>query len=273
MKRKIILLLVVLLAIIAALAWQFFYTDSSVKRLAITVPEQVGEFDHSHALFTQVLRDTVENERVNYTAIKGNPENLRAYLGMLAAVDERAFDSWKKDQRLAYLINLYNASTIALVVQNYPLESIKDIGTVIKGPWDQSVVHLFGEMVTLNHIEHELIRAKYDEPRAHFGLVCASVGCPPLRDEAFVAERLSDQMDEQARIFFATESKNSLDKRAKVFHLSPIFKWFSEDFTSKAGSLEKFVAPYFPESDRSLILGGGLEIEYTSYDWLLNEQK
>ncbi len=142
MKRKVILALLVLTALFAILAWQFLYSGTAAKPLAITVPEQASEFNHSHALFTQVLRDSVDNERVNYAAIKSDPGDLRAYLGLLAVIDEPTFDAWNKDERLAYLINLYNASTIALVVQKYPLESIKDIGTVVKGPWDQEVVHL-----------------------------------------------------------------------------------------------------------------------------------
>ena len=229
-------------------------------------------FDHTHAAFTQVLKSAVKNERVDYAALKKNPDPLGAYIETLGAVSEGTFNDWSKSQRLAFLINLYNASTIKLVIDYYPVKSIKDIGTIFKGPWSQSVVPLFGEKVTLDHIEHDIIRKKYGEPRAHFALVCASVGCPPLRIEAYDADRLSEQLADQGRIFFATSSKNRVDSKAGVLYLSPIFKWFSADFTDYAGSVEKFVAPYFGETDRKAIRSGDLKIKYTEYDWSLNKQ-
>ena len=233
---------------------------------------QESGFDHTHAAFTAVLQQHVKNERVNYAALKQTPDALGAYLVSLAAVKEGTFKGWSKNQRLAFLINLYNAATIKLVVDHYPVKGIKDIGSFIKGPWDQPVVHVFGQTVTLNHIEHDIIRANYAEPRAHFALVCASIGCPPLRTEAFDAARLNDQLDDQGRVFFATKSKNRVDAKGGVLHLSPIFKWFTQDFTSKAGSVEKFVAPFFNEADKAAILSGKLSIEYTEYSWSLNQQ-
>lgn len=233
---------------------------------------QAGDFDHTHAAFSGVLKGSVKNERVNYADLKKSPDALGSYLASLAAVKEGTFKGWSKDQRLAFLINLYNAATIKLVVDNYPLKSIKDIGSFYKGPWDQPVVHVFGQTVTLNHIEHDIIRAKYDEPRAHFALVCASAGCPPLRAEAFDAARLNEQLDNQGRVFFAATAKNRVDAKASVLYLSPIFKWFTRDFTSKSGSVEKFVAPFFNEDDKAAILSGKLHMEYTDYSWSLNKQ-
>lgn len=229
-------------------------------------------FDHTHAALTAVLQRTVKNERVNYAALKQNPAELNGYLESLAAVPEREFKSWSKDQRLAFLINLYNATTLKLVADHYPVASIKDIGGFFSGPWKQQVVRAFDKTFTLDQIEHEQIRPNYGEPRAHFGLVCASIGCPPLRAEAFDAARLSGQLDEQGRVFFATQSKNRVDAKRGVLYLSPIFKWFKADFTSKSGTVEKFVAPYFNAADKTKILGGGLSIEYTEYDWKLNKQ-
>lgn len=231
-----------------------------------------GDFDHQHSALTAVLQTHVKNERVNYAALKASPDALGSYLASLAAVKEGTFKSWSKDQRLAFLINLYNAATLKLVVDNYPVKSIKDIGSFLKGPWDQVVVHVFGQTVTLNHIEHDIIRAKYDEPRAHFALVCASIGCPPLRAEAFDATRLNEQLNDQGKVFFATTAKNRVDAKGGVLYLSPIFKWFTKDFTTKSGSVEKFVAPFFNEADKAAILSGKLDIEYTEYSWSLNKQ-
>ena len=250
-----------------------FLTALAVIAFA-TVPAfaQDGGFDHTHAAFTAVLKSTVKSERVNYAALKKNPDALGAYLASLAAVKDGTFNGWSKNQRLAFLINLYNAATLKLVVDNYPVKSIKDIGSLLKGPWDQPVVHVFGQTVTLNHIEHDIIRAKFDEPRAHFALVCASIGCPPLRAEAYDAARLDEQLNDQGRVFFATRSKNRVDAKGGVLYLSPIFKWFPKDFTAKVGSVEKFVAPFFNEADKAAILSGKLRIEYTEYGWSLNKQ-
>jgi len=233
---------------------------------------QDSGFDHTHAAFTAVLQSHVKNEKVNYAALKASPDALGSYLASLAAVKEGIFNGWSKDQRLAFLINLYNAATLKLVVDHYPVKSIKDIGSFIKGPWDQPVVHVFGQTVTLNHIEHDIIRAKYDEPRAHFALVCASIGCPPLRAEAFDAARLNEQLDDQGKVFFATTAKNRVDAKGGVLYLSPIFKWFTKDFTAKSGSVDKFVAPFFNDADKASILSGKLDIEYTDYSWSLNKQ-
>lgn len=233
---------------------------------------QQTSFDHSHAALTDVLRDEVKNERVNYAALKRKPAALDTYLDTLAAVPEKVFKGWGKNERLAFLINLYNATTIKLVVDRYPVSSIKDIGGFFSSPWKQKVVRAFGKTFTLDQVEHEMIRPNYGEPRAHFGLVCASIGCPPLRAEAFDAARLSDQLDDQGRVFFATKSKNRVDGKAGVLYLSSIFKWFKEDFTGKSGSVEKFVAPFFNDADKAVILSGKLSIEYTDYDWSLNKQ-
>lgn len=272
MTRKSVLVSTAILASVLIVARKILITLTAAAPLTFVVPAQAGEFDHTHTAFTAILQSSVANQRVDYAALKNNAAPLAAYLGSLAAVKEKEFNGWSKEQRLAYLINLYNAATVKLVVENYPVKSIKKIGSVLKGPWDQEVVPFFGKTVTLNHIEHEVIRAKFGEPRVHFALVCAAVGCPPLRSEAFTADRLGTQMDEQGRIFLATASKNRVDAAAGTLYLSPIFDWFKKDFTDKAGSVEKFVAPYFPEAERKVILGGKLKVKFTDYDWSLNKQ-
>lgn len=251
----------------------FMFALTAFALTIVCTPAEEADFDHTHAAFTAVLKDSVKNERVNYAALKSKPDPLGTYLTSLAAVPEKTFNSWSKDQRLAFLINLYNASTLKLVIYHYPVKSIKDIGSFFKGPWDQPVVQVFGQTVTLNHIENDIIRAKYGEPRAHFALVCASIGCPPLRAEAFDAAKLNEQLDDQGRAFFATSAKNRVDAKGGVLYLSPIFKWFKSDFTGKSGNLEKFVAPFFNDADKTAILSGKLNIQFTDYDWSLNQQK
>lgn len=145
MTKKTTLILAAAFITAVAVSRKLLIAATAAAPLTFTLPLQAGEFDHTHATFTAILAAHVKNERVGYAAIKMNPAPLAAYLGSLAAVKEAAFNGWSKDQRLAWLINLYNAATIKLVVENYPLKSIKDIGSVFKGPWDQPVVPLFGQ--------------------------------------------------------------------------------------------------------------------------------
>ena len=234
---------------------------------------RAAEFDHTHAALDRVLKARVKNERVDYVALKKDSKDLDAWLKSAGAVTEAEFNRWTQPQQLAFLINLYNAATLKLIVDHYPVKSIKDIGNVFKGPWKQEVVPLLGKTVTLDYLEHGVLRKKYTEPRVHFAIVCAAKGCPPLRAEAFVADKLNEQLDEQGRIFLGTQEKNRWDAGARVLYLSPIFKWFSEDFEKKSGSVVKFVAPYFPaEAQKQIQAAKSPDIRYTDYDWSLNEQ-
>ena len=227
----------------------------------------------THALWARVLSKHVANERVNYEALQADPKELDQYLDAMAAVTEAEFNAWPVPEQLAYLINLYNATTLKLIIDHYPVESIKKIGSVLKGPWDQPVVRLFGETTSLGKVEHKILRKKYTEPRVHFALVCAARGCPPLRGEPFVAERLEEQLEDQGRRFLATAHKNSVDAPAGVVSLSPIFKWFEGDFVKKSPSVLAFVQPYFPAGTPQDLAVGGYKIKYTSYDWSLNDAK
>lgn len=227
-------------------------------------------FDHTHAGFTNVLAEYVRNGKVDYAALKKSPAKLNAYLHVLAAVSKPTFEKWNRNQQMTFLINLYNAATLKLIIDHYPVKSIKDIGGFFRNPWKIAGVPLFGGKVTLDHVEHDLLRARFGDPRIHFAVNCASIGCPELRKEAFDAARLDAQLDEQGRRFLGDKSKNRLDANRKTLYLSPIFKWFESDFTGHSGTLEKFVAPYFNDADREVIKRGGLSIKYTDYDWSLN---
>lgn len=230
-------------------------------------------FDHSHAALTGILKKVVSDKLVDYESLKEDPAALNAYLGSLAAVPKSEFDSWSESQQLAFLINLYNAATLDLIVDHYPVTSIKKIGNVFKGPWKQEGVDLFGEKTTLDHVEHGIIRQQHDDPRVHFALVCAALGCPPLREEAFTAATLNAQLDDQGRIFLNNSGKNRVDAEAGVLYLSPIFDWFAGDFTKGGESIAEWVAPYFgSKSDRAAAAGGKLTVKYTDYDWSLNDR-
>jgi hypothetical protein len=230
-----------------------------------------AEFDHTHALFGQVLKRFVKDGRVDYTALKAAPQLLNSYLDRLAAVSPGDFKKWPEPQQLAFLINLYNATTLRLIIEHYPIKSIKKVGGLFSGPWDQEIVRLFGKPATLEHVEHEILRRNYREPRIHFALVCAAVGCPNLKAEPYVAARLDQQLDAQGTEFLGASQKNRVEIKTRTVYLSPIFKWFAEDFEAKSGSVLKFVQPYFPEEVRLELAKGGFRIRYTDYDWSLND--
>jgi hypothetical protein len=246
--------------------------SSAEKESTYTISTETGSFDHSHATFTEVLKTHVKGAKVDYSGIKKSPAKLNAYLDTLANIKKSEYDGWSKDQKMAFLINLYNAATLKLIIDHYPVKSIKDIGGIIKGPWKQEVVRLWGKKVTLDHVEHDLLRPGFKDPRVHFAVNCASIGCPDLLNEAFQASKLDDQLDNQARAFLADTKRNRLDAKNKTLYLSSIFDWFEEDFVKKSGSVEKFVAPYFNDADRAVIQRGGLKIKNTEYDWNLNKQ-
>ena len=229
-----------------------------------------ADFDHSHAALDRVLKARVKNERVDYVGLKANSKDLDLWLRGASLVTEAQFNRWTQSQQLAFLINLYNAATLRMILDHYPIKSIKDIGSFFKGPWKQEVVPMFGKTVTLEYLEHSVLRKKYAEPRIHFAIVCAAKGCPPLRGEAYVPDRLNEQLDEQGRIFLGTREKNRFEGGA--LYLSPIFKWFSEDFEKKSGTVSKFVTPFFaPPVAKQIASAGEPGIRYTDYDWSLNE--
>ncbi|MEO6246071.1 MAG: DUF547 domain-containing protein, partial [Opitutaceae bacterium] len=192
---------------------------------AVTVTVNAAPaFDYTHAAFDQVLKQHVADGKVNYTALKAAPQPLNAYLATLAAVPEAEFKAWGEKDQLAFLFNLYNAATLKLIIDHYPIASIKKIGGFFNfgglgdGPWEQKVVRLFGKVTTLDHLEHGLIRKDYAEPRTHFALVCAARGCPPLRAGAFVGARLDTQLDEQGKIFLGQVEKNRVDTAKRTLH-------------------------------------------------------
>jgi len=232
----------------------------------------------SNVLYTAVLEEYVQDGRVDYSGLCED-ERFASYVNQLATVDPDTIGD--NDERLAFWINLYNAYTLKIICDNYPLESINDlhlgglvVGTVLKKTvWDKKFVKTDGEELSLNHVEHEIIRSEFRDPRAHFAIVCASVSCPPLRAESYEGGRLGDQLDDQARIFFSEPDKNYFDVEKKEAHLSKILDWFSKDFGGNDEEILLFVSTYLPKDLASAIRADPTEwkIKYTDYDWRLNE--
>lgn len=229
-----------------------------------------AEFDQSHAGFNAVLKQYVRDARVDYAALQAHPRDLNRYLDQVAAVTKTEFEDWTEPEQIAFLINAYNAYTLRLIIDHYPVKSIKDIGGLFSGPWDQRIVKLFGHTITLDTVEHKILRKHYAEPRIHFALVRAAKGCPPLREKAYVGARLDEQLDDQSRQFLANPRKNRVDASKRTVYLSPIFKWYGEDFEQKHGSVLAALKPYWPEEVRAAAAKDGFKIRYTDYDWSLN---
>ena len=216
---------------------------------------------------------------VDYDCFGARRNELGAYLAALGAVDRGAFAGWPESEQLAFLINAYNAWTVELILTAWPeLESIRDLGSLLRSPWKKTFIPLLGETVSLDDIEHGIIRepGRFDEPRIHFAVNCASIGCPALRREAYRAERLEKQLEEQTRQFLGDRSRNRL--RGDTLEVSSLFKWYRGDFESGwrgATSLRDFLALYaaalgLTEKEVAALRDGDLDIEHLDYDWRLN---
>ncbi len=219
----------------------------------------------THDQWTMLLEKHVnESGAVDYKGMAKDVALLDAYLVVLQKTrpDEK---TWSNDAQLAYWINVYNAFTVKLILEHYPVKSIKDIAGGLFGintPWDIPFIHLQGKTFSLNDIEHQIIRKKFNDPRIHFALVCAAKSCPPLRREAYQSVGLSQQLDDQGRRFLNDPAKNSITKSKAV--LSPLFNWYSADF-GENGSVTFWVNKY------SSSLLTTQPIQYGEYDWSLNE--
>lgn len=229
-----------------------------------------------HEGWSALLAAHVEHGLVDYDAFARSTEFSR-YLESLAAA---RLERMTKDERLAYWINVYNAYTIALVNKHKERESIRNINMFLgvvkgKGPWKEEIVRAAGRVLTLDEVEHKIIRVEFKEPRIHMALVCAAISCPPLRREAYEGARLNEQLKDQTRTFLRDrQMENRLDLGNSIIHLSPIFDWYREDFGKTNANILRFVAPYFDGAgERNAFADSRLKIEFTEYDWSLNLQR
>jgi Protein of unknown function, DUF547 len=267
---------------------------SRIALLALWPLTALAQFDHTHATWTALLKKHVvvlgegKASQVRYADLARDRPALKAYLDIISNVPEAEFKAWSKPLQMAFLINAYNAFTMEKILSRYPdLKSIQDFGRVFGNPWKDKFFTLFGKQASLDQIEHEMLRAKgvYAEPRVHFAVNCASVGCPMLREEAYVADRLDAQLEEQARRFLSDHSRNRYNEQTGQLEVSRIFDWFKEDWQSGykgigAGaqpimSREQFFARYAKlladRPDGQLkVADEKAGITFLDYDWGLN---
>jgi hypothetical protein len=233
-----------------------------------------------HGALTAVLQAYVDARGlVDYARLAADADSvLTPYLQRLAATDPASLGD---DARLAFWLNAYNAYALHLVVTKYPVESIRDIRPApgpsvpkVNSPFLLDVGEVGGQVRSLDEIEHDIIRARFDEPRIHFALVCAALSCPRLRRTAYTGDRLDAQLDDQARTFLHNPAKNVVPAAdGTTIRLSRIFKWFDGDFGGSKDATQRFLAPYFEGDVRRTLQGAGYEVAFRDYDWTLNDQR
>jgi hypothetical protein len=194
-----------------------------------------AQFDHGHAVWDGLLKKHVrwlpdqKQSRVDYDGFKADRAALKKVLDAMSAVPPADFERWSREQQMAFLVNAYNAFTVELILTRWPdLKSIKELGSLLQSPWKKKFFVLLGEERHLDWIEHEQLRPRYQDPRVHAAVNCASIGCPALRPEAFVAPKLDAQFDDGMQRFMSDRTRNRV--AGGKLEVSMIFKWFREDF-------------------------------------------
>ncbi len=262
----------------------------AIASLALWSTTAQAAFDHHHAAWNALLKSHVvvaaggNASALRYAAMQRDHETLRSYLAVLSAVSTQVYDAWIRPQQLAFLINAYNAYTVELILTRYPdLKSIKDLGSFVQSPWKKKFFRLLGAERTLGDVEHGLIRAPgvFDDPRIHAAVVCASVGCPMLRDEAFVANRLDAQLDDGLRRFLSDRTRNRFDASAGTLQVSKLFDWYRKDFEQGHRGFDSLQALFARHAEvladtpaaQGEIRAGRTQIVFLDYDWSLNDAR
>lgn len=229
----------------------------SVKEYAST-SQPIG-----HVIWDGLLKKHVtEAGKVDYQGFIRDSISFNRYLDLLQAHHPNKLN-WSRDEQLAYWLNAYNAFTVKLIIDHYPVKSIKDIKNgipFVNTVWDIKFIQIEGANYDLNNIEHGIIRPRFKEPRIHFAANCASISCPRLRNEAYTAKQLDEQLTDQVRYFLNSTPKNELDEYKPK--LSKLFSWYRSDF----GDVIKFINTY-----ADVKINKDADLEYLDYNWSLNE--
>lgn len=268
------ILLVISLVVVFSLELRFYdialylreWTKSaSGKAVDLDALEKTETVTVDHALWSNLLGKYVDElGKVDYKGFQADSTQLSRYLDVLSKHPPGS--NWSEAETMAYWINTYNAFTVKLILDHYPLQSIKDIRakrSLTGSPWDMKFFKIGGVPFDLGTIEHQILRKQFVEPRIHFAINCASISCPKLRQEAYEAAKLEQQLEEQAIAYILDPQQNLINE--KQIRLSKIFDWFRRDFT-RSGSLAGFLKKYKAD------LNPALPIRFMEYDWGLNGQ-
>ena len=240
-------------------------------------------FDHSHAQWDALTKKHVlwlaggHASQVDYRGFKADRNELKSYLDGLSAVTQSQYDGWKKPEKLAFLINAYNAYTVELILTKYPVKSIKELGSLVTSPWKKRFFSLLGKPRSLDDVEHGMIRAPgvFDEPRIHMAANCASIGCPALRSEAYVAGKLDAQLEDSVVRFLSDRSRNRFNQKNDRLEVSKIYEWYGKDFAARSDSVEAWLAQYADKladepKYQQAIRDRKAKLDFLDYDWALN---
>lgn len=244
--------------------------------------------------YAQTLNTFVDDMgMVNYKGLKKEPSTLNHFIKTLAETTQADYDQWTEPDKIAFWINTYNGLTLKAIIDHYPIESSwlrsrlypKNSIRQISGVWDTITFNVVGRTMTLEHIEHKILRAQFKEPRIHVALVCAAMGCPPLRNEPYTGEKLNDQLNHQMKLFLCHRAKFKMNREKGTVYLSPIFQWFAKDFVNndtpskpigqfneQESAVIQAIAPHLEDPFKGFLLSGKYKVKYLEYDWSLNEQ-
>jgi Protein of unknown function, DUF547 len=236
-------------------------------------------FDHDYRKYGEVLQTYVKDGLVDYVQLQKNRTTIDSFVKELAGVRKEEYDTWTREKQLAFWINGYNGWFLKIVIDHYPIRGGKLLGIFypensvqrIPGVWDVVKTQMAGREVSLNTIEHRILRTIFKEPRIHFSIVCASLGCPVLRTEPFRANELESQLEAATRDFINNPSKVRWNQNTNRLEVSKIFDWFASDFRS-AGGVVSFIKRYASKELAEKITPDK-KVAYLEYDWRLNERK
>ncbi len=230
--------------------------------LNIVTPDVSGS-TVDHSIYAALLEKYVKKGQVDYRGFKSEEAKLDQYLKVLEKTDS---DNLSRNEQFAFYVNAYNAWTVKLILSGYPgVKSIKDLGNIFKSPWKKKICRIDGDVITLDDIEHKILRPRFKDPRVHFAINCAALSCPPLISEPYRGNTLDRQLDDAARAFINNPQRNYL--KDNTLYISKIFKWFAEDFNN---DVIGFLIKYANQDVKKELEAKRDKIKYLSYDWSLN---
>ncbi len=236
----------------------------------------------NYQTYNSILKEYVNPQGlVDYEKLKENRQQLDEFNSAIGAVTPSTYNSWNDSEKIAFLINAYNSLTLESIIDNYPTKSIRRI----PGVWKIRKFDVAGEKMTLDHIEHQVLRKEFNEPGIHVALVCAAISCPPLRQEPYTGQKLEKQLNEQAQRFLGNSQGFRIDSQNNAVYLSSIFKWFGQDYEKTYGqnpnidglnktetAIVNYARKYVNSDAQNFLAKGGYKVKYSNYDWSLNVQ-
>ena len=283
-RRRVALSLLVIVAVVLT---------ANAVRADEDEPES-SAYNAGFEAYAEALKYVDDRGMVYYAGLKRDQRNLDQYVRDIGSLKRSVYEKWDEPAKVAFWVNAYNALTLKVIIDNYPIKAsfLRSISypsnsiRQIPGVWKKVKFRVMGRNMTLDEIEHRVLRVEFNEPRIHMALVCAAMGCPPLRNEPYDGDRLSPQLDDQALKFLADADKFRIDRQADTVRISKIFDWFGEDFvktykprTGFVGHDEQTAAPlnfisdHLSDQKAAYLRSRKYSVKFLDYDWALNERK